>query len=49
MIKIKMPEIKGGTAEEQVKELKSFLVQLVRDLNWAFSVIENNSSTQGKG
>lgn len=36
-MKLKMPNITGRTAEEQVKQVGTYLRQLVQELNWALS------------
>lgn len=45
MIQIRLPNITGKTPEEQLKQIQSYLFQLVGELNWALSVIESNEST----
>lgn len=47
MINIRMPNITGKTETEQLQQIKSFLHQLVNELNWALSVMEPNNE-QGK-
>lgn len=36
-MKLKLPNITGRTAEEQVKQIGTYLRQLVQELNWALS------------
>lgn len=36
-MKLKMPNITGRTVEEQVKQIGTYLRQLVQELNWALS------------
>lgn len=36
-MKLKLPNITGRTAEEQVKQVGTYLRQLVQELNWALS------------
>lgn len=36
-MKLKLPNITGRTAEEQVKQMGTYLRQLVQELNWALS------------
>lgn len=39
---IRLPNINGRTEAEQIGQIKSYLHQLVQQLNWAFSVLEGN-------
>lgn len=39
---IRLPNINGRTEAEQMGQIKSYLHQLVQQLNWAFSVLEGN-------
>lgn len=45
MIQIRLPNITGKTPEEQLKQIQSYLFQLVGELNWALSAMENVDST----
>lgn len=42
MIDLKLPNIGNGEPEEQLRELKSYLYQLVEALNWALQTLEKN-------
>ena len=49
MINIRLPNITAPTEKEQLIQVKSYLHQLVGELNWAFSSIESgNSNTAAK-
>lgn len=49
MINIRLPNITAPTEKEQLMQVKSYLHQLVGELNWALSSIESgNSSTAAK-
>lgn len=41
MINLRFPNINGATEAEQLKQIKSYLHQLVQELNWALSVLES--------
>lgn len=43
MTNIRYPNITGKTEAEQLAQIKSFLIQLVDQLNWALSVIEKTA------
>lgn len=43
MIEIRLPNINGTTEKEQIDQLKSYIYQLVEQLNWAFNALENAS------
>ena len=45
MINIRLPNITAQTEREQLMQVKSYLHQLVGELNWALSSIESGSST----
>ena len=45
MINIRLPNITAQTEREQLLQVKSYLHQLVGDLNWALGAIESGSST----
>lgn len=50
MINIRLPNITAPTEKEQLMQVKSYLHQLVGELNWALSSIESgNSSTAATG
>jgi len=34
-LQLRLPHLSGGTAEEQLRQLKSYLYQMVEQLNWA--------------
>jgi hypothetical protein len=40
MMNIRYPNISGKTEAEQIAQIKSYLHQLVDQLNWALSVLE---------
>lgn len=42
MMNIRFPNITGKTEAEQLAQVKSYLHQLVEQLNWAFNTIEKN-------
>ena len=46
MINIRLPSINGATERDQLIQVKSYLHQLVQELNWALSSIESGSSTE---
>lgn len=49
MIDFRFPNINGKTEAEQLSQIKSYLHQLVQQLNWAMSVLEaGNGSASGK-
>ncbi|MGM9550232.1 MAG: hypothetical protein ACI3V5_10385 [Faecousia sp.] len=41
MMNIRYPNITGKTPEEQLSQMRSYLHQLVDQLNWALSVLES--------
>lgn len=43
--KIRYPNITGKTPEEQIAQLKSYIHQLVDQLNWAFAVIDSQQNS----
>lgn len=43
-VDLRLPNIKGETAEEQVAYLKSYLFQLVEQLNWALNLADDSSA-----
>lgn len=45
MINIRLPDITGATEKEQLLQVKSYLHQLVGELNWALGAIESGSNT----
>ena len=45
-INIRFPSITGKTEGEQLTQVKSYLHQMVEQLNWAFSTMETKSSGQ---
>ena len=46
MINIRLPNITAPTEREQLIQVKSYLHQLVQELNWALTSIESGSETQ---
>lgn len=46
MINIRLPSITAATEKEQLMQIKSYLHQLVGDLNWALSSIESGNNTE---
>lgn len=44
---IRLPNITAGTEKEQIEQIKSYLYQLARDLEWIFSSIEGGSGNSG--
>ena len=48
MINIRLPKITGATEKEQLMQVKSYLHQLVGELNWALSSIESGTTTTSK-
>lgn len=48
MINIRLPNITAGTEREQLLQVKSYLHQLVQELNWALSSIETGGSVEVK-
>ena len=45
-INIRFPQITGFKAEEQLTQIKSYLHQLVEQLNWAFLTIESGKTAE---
>lgn len=45
MINIRLPNITAATEQEQLLQVKSYLHQLVQELNWALTTIESGTST----
>lgn len=45
MINIRLPNITANTEQGQLLQVKSYLHQLVQELNWALTSIESGSST----
>ena len=45
MTNIRLPNITAATEKEQLMQVKSYLHQLVQELNWALSSIESSNST----
>ena len=45
MTNIRLPNITAATEKEQLMQVKSYLHQLVQELNWALSSIESGNST----
>lgn len=48
MINIRLPNITAGSEREQLLQVKSYLHQLVQELNWALGSIESGKSTEVK-
>lgn len=48
MTNIRLPNINASTEKEQLIQVKSYLHQLVQELNWALSTIESGASTEMK-
>lgn len=48
MINIRLPNITAATEREQLLQVKSYLHQLVGELNWALASIETGSTTPTK-
>lgn len=46
MINIRLPSITAATERDQLLQMKSYLHQLVQELNWALSSIESGSNTE---
>ena len=46
MINIRLPNITANTEQGQLLQVKSYLHQLVQELNWALTSIETGSNTQ---
>ena len=44
MINIRLPNITAPTEKEQLMQVKSYLHQLVQELNWALSSVESSNS-----
>ena len=49
MMNIRLPNINATTEKEQLVQVKSYLHQLVQELNWALSTLEPNSTTKDTG
>ena len=41
------PGINAATERGQIAQIKSFLIQLVQQLNWAFSTLEGSNGSAG--
>lgn len=48
MTNIRLPNINAATEKEQLIQVKSYLHQLVQELNWALSTIESGTSKEVK-
>lgn len=48
MINIRLPNITAATEKEQIMQIKSYLHQLVGDLNWALSTLESENHSKNK-
>lgn len=48
MTNIRLPNINAATEKEQLIQVKSYLHQLVQELNWALSTIEAGTGTEVK-
>ena len=48
-VNFRYPNITAPTEKEQLAQIKSFLRQLVNDLNYAFSVIEAGNAVAHNG
>ena len=48
MINIRLPNITAATEKEQIMQIKSYLHQLVGDLNWALSTLESENLSKNK-
>ena len=46
MINIRLPNITANTEQGQLLQVKSYLHQLVQELNWALTSIETGKNTQ---
>jgi len=44
MIDIRLPNITADSEAEQIAQIKSYLHQLVQQLNWALSVLESGQA-----
>lgn len=49
MTNIRLPNITAATEKEQLLQVKSYLHQLVQELNWALSTIESGNGTANTG
>ena len=49
MMNIRLPNITAATERAQLLQVKSYLHQLVQELNWALSSIESGNSTASTG
>lgn len=47
MMDIRFPNITEPTVEGQVAQIKSYLYQLVQQLNWALSTLESSAGSSG--
>ena len=48
-VKIRYPNITGGSEREQLAQIKSFLYQLVDQLNYALSTLDTDTATAQTG
>lgn len=46
MINLRLPNITAATEREQILQIKSYLYQLVGELNWALSSLEAEKSNE---
>ncbi len=48
-VNIRFPSITGKTEAEQIGQIRSYLIQLVQQLNWILSTNEPATGSEGKG
>lgn len=44
MINIRLPQINGATDKERIEQIKSYLIYLVNELQWALNNIDANGT-----
>ena len=45
MINLRLPQINGATDKERIEQMKSYLIYLVNELQWALNNIDASNGT----
>lgn len=48
MVDIRLPNINGKTTEQQMAQIRSYLYQMVEQLNWALNTIDTDNMTENR-
>lgn len=48
MVDIRLPNINGKTTEQQMAQIRSYLYQMVEQLNWALNTIDTDNTTKNR-